>query len=1005
MSKTKDKNHVLSHSVLSGVAGVLVSLTGGVAYAQDATGQTTPQDQTVTADPNATSEPEIVVTGTRVPRPDYAYSNPVTSVTSEALEYSGETNVTDFLTSLPALTNSTDSNDSSGANTGIGGTGLNLLNLRNLGTDRTLVLVNGRRHVSSVPGSAAVDVATIPVELIDRIDVSTGGASAVYGADGVSGVVNFILKDDYEGFGLRAQDSWTELGGAGDSFVSGIWGVNSAGGRANLTIAGEYSHEGRLTTQQRRFTRNGQWTDFFQNPAEVGGPDDPNVPDNVPIRDARISFLGAGGAFDTDFDGNPDFDGAGAPWDFGLSVDDAGSFAQGGSGLPLPELFTDILPEVDRYVANAMFHYDFSPGLRFYTELKYVNTQSFSLGQATFDQLLAVDVDNPFVPANVAQAANDAGSPLILFNRYNNDLGQRGEDITRETIRAVFGFSGDISDHLQFDVSAVYGETSTEAHNLNDRWNDRFAAAIDVVDVDPGPGQDLRCRIDVGPIGNASDWNYNDPFGLGIAMPTPTSFTPGPNSGCVPLNIFGDGAPSQAAIDWVTLDTTDKSQITQSVVTGYVHGDLDQWIHLQGGSAGFAAGVEYRQETSASQFDPRDQTGLTFFNVLPNSRGNFHVFEAFAELDLPLLRHQPFADSLAVDAAVRFSNYTTVGTTTSWKVGLVYAPIADITFRSTLAEAVRAPNIGELFDPGGQDFQFINDPCDINVLNQGTTFREANCATILSGLGVDPTTFHDPNATNIDGITHGNRDLQEETADTFTVGVIVRPHWIQGLTLSADWYDIELSNAINTLDPQDIADQCVDSPDINNMFCDAITRRGTDGGIDTFVREPVNVAKFTTSGIDFSVAYQFAPFDGAWGNFGVRLVGNHLDELTFVNLPGSVPTPSDGDPGAPEWQANLDVVWQRGPLTVNYGFNYFSETRRFDRNVVAAEPDVAERRYLWIDPRATHDVQVRWDFSDAFTLYGGVNNIGNQLPDIGQTYFPVGAEGRTFYVGVNAHMH
>lgn len=979
-------------------AAAAAALLPSAALAQD-----DPTDQTEEA------EEEIVVTGTRVVRPDYAYSNPVTSVGSEAIEYSGVVNATEFLQSLPALGNSLDSNDTGGANTFIGGTGLNLLNLRNLGVDRTLVLVNGRRHVASLPGSAAVDTATIPLELIERVDISTGGASAIYGADGVSGVVNFILRDDYEGFGVRAQEGWTDAGGAGDRLISVIWGANSDGGRANLTLAAEYTNEARLEMADRDFTNATGWTDFFENPDELAVPgDDPNIPDFVPLNDIRIGILDIGGGWDTDFDGYPNFDGTGAPWVSGVSVDSDGTFERGGSGIPVQNIFGDILPEVDRYAFNAIFHYDFSNNLRFFTELKYVNAQSFSLGQAAFDQLLAIDVDNPFMPASISQDAINNGLPFVLFNRINNDMGQRGEDVTRETFRAVIGIEGDLSDNFDYEISLVHGSTASEITNYGNRWNDRFAAAIDVVDIDPGPGEDLRCRIDVsgytpgGGFSGGSDWNYTDPLGLGIAMPQPGSFTPGPNSGCVPLNLFGAGSPSQEAIDWINVETQNSSLIQQTVFQAVVNGTLDSWFTLPGGSVGVAAGVEARNESSRGNFDPRDQTGLTFYNAIPDDSGEFDVGEAFAEVSLPIFENRPFFDSFALDAAVRVSDYSTVGETMSWKVGLVWGPIPDITFRATIAEAVRAPNIGELFDPGGQTFANLADPCDIDNVDNGSALREANCAAILTGLGIDPTTYQDPNNSGVEGVLTGNEGLNEETAETFTLGVILRPRFLEGFVVSADYYDIELTDAINTLTAQNIVNQCVDAA-IPNTFCDLVERNTTTGALSFFTQRPENVASFTTQGIDFSAAYQRDL--GALGQIGARLVGSRLEDLTFVNLPGAAPDPDHYEQGAPEWQVVFDLTWELGPVLVNYGVNYFSETRRFSEAQEAAEPDTVASEYFWFNERLTHDVQVRFEATDAFTIYGGVNNLNDQQPDFGQTYYPVGAEGRTFYVGVNARLN
>jgi outer membrane receptor protein involved in Fe transport len=994
LSKT---DRLLAGTILAGVSAVILA---GPAMAQDANPAPDPQP-----------EEEIVVTGTRAPRPDYAYSNPVTSVDGQALQYSGAVNLTDFLEELPALTNAQDANDSAGANAFIGGAGINLLNLRNLGVDRTLVLVNGRRHVASLPGSAAIDTATIPIDLIERVDISTGGASAVYGADGVSGVVNFILDDDFDGLRIRGQTGWTQEGGAEETFISGVWGVTTDGGRANLTIAAEYTKEDALLMEDRDFTRGENFTQLFPNPDDAG--DDPNIFDNLPFDNGRSALINDIGAIDTNFDTAFDFNGDGTPWDNGLPLD--ASFQQGGSGTLLSTLFGDILPETERYSFNGFFHYELSERAELFTELKYVHAHALTAQQPTFDQFLLIPGDNLFVPQAALDDFNanlpDLPVPFMLFSRMNFDLGQRAEDATRQTYRGVFGLRGDLSEHVKYNISFVYGQTDTDTININNRYNDRFLAAIDVVDADPGPGIVPQCRSNLDP-----DAAFNDPntFIRGLLFadpsanyPTPISFTPGPGSGCVPLNVFGPNV-SQAAVDWVNVDTTTFSSITQTVFQAYLSGTLDSWFQLPGGSVGFAAGVEWREETSESRFDPRDQSGATFFNVIADSFGEYDASEVFAELSLPLLKDRPLFDSLALDGAVRLSDYSTVGQTTTWKVGGVWAPIADITFRGTVAEAVRAPNIGELFSPASQQFAFINDPCDFRALNNGTEFREANCAAILSGFGIDPATFEDPNAATVSGIQTGTPTLNAETAETLTLGVILRPRFIPGLVVSLDWYDIELADAIVTSDPEEIAENCVDLPTIDNVYCDALTRSPASGGIVDFVQQPFNVAHFTTRGVDFSVVYTFEPADwgwGDWGRFSARVIGNRLEDLTFVNLPGAEPDSDLGEANAPEWQTNFDLRWEKGPLTLNYGFNYFSETQRFTLQERQDDPDIAPPEFLNYNARSTHDVQVRYDFGDRLVVYGGVNNLTDQEPDLDQPYYPVGAEGRTFYAGLNARLN
>lgn len=974
--------------LLNSVAVALVLGFSGGAYAQE---QAT-----------AVEEEEIVVTGSRIPQPDYQFSNPVTSMSGEQLQYSGVTNVADFLQDVPALGGSVFSNTA--ANSGdqgfIGSVGLNQLNLRNLGTQRTLVLVNGRRHVAAVPASADIDTNTIPTDLIERVDVLTGGASAIYGADGVSGVVNFIMRDDFEGLRTRGQYGEADAGGAENFFASATAGVNFAQGRGNVAASFEVSHEGALTSFERAHTRRG--ARVVRNPNDPS--DDPNIPDRIALDNLRWFQSGPVGAVDANLDFDTEFDAAtDGPWDMGTFPGGIQSFTfqQGGSGTPVAGYGLDLLGETDRFAANIFGHYDLTDNIRFFTEQKVVVTDAVSFGQPTFDIFLVVNGDNPFIPPNIAAAAlgNDSASfglpdNSVLVTRDNLDFGFRGEDISRNTYRGVWGVEGDISNWLSYNASYVYGRVETDNVALNNRYNDRFAAAVDVVDADPGPGVTPVCRSNL------------DPSALGpnVAFQgwaEPTSFTPGPGSGCVPYDVFH---PSAAAIDWVRVNSRRDDENTQQVGTAYVVGSVPG-LRLPGGEFGFVLGAEWRRETAQTTPALEDQLGLTFNNRIAPSRGSYEVREGFAEVSLPLAEGQPFFEELTLNGAVRFSDYSSFGDTTTWNYGVIWSPIQDITFRGTKAEAARVPNIGELFSPESQTFARIADPCDISRLNEGTSFREANCAALLTALGVDPTAYVDPSfGVTLAGRQSGNRNLIAEVAETTTFGAILRPRFIEGLTLSVDYYDINLTHAINTLNPEDIANQCVDLPSIDNEFCDVIFRENGTGGIVDFLTQPFNVASFATTGVDFSVRYLFDPerfgVERDIGTFALSLVGSHTDKLEFVNLPGAAPDPAlEEQTGAPEWQVNFDLTWEYGPLTLNYGYSYFSETLRLDDVLRKAQPDAIDPSLAMVDGRHTHDIQARWNFGDRFTLYGGVNNLFNQEPDPYLESFPVSAVGRFFYVG------
>jgi iron complex outermembrane receptor protein len=273
----------------------------------------------------------------------------------------------------------------------------------------------------------------------------------------------------------------------------------------------------------------------------------------------------------------------------------------------------------------------------------------------------------------------------------------------------------------------------------------------------------------------------------------------------------------------------------------------------------------------------------------------------------------------------------------------------------------------------------------------------------LSSLGVDPTTFTDPNSATVAGESRGNPTLEEEIAETTTVGIVLRPRFAPSLSIAVDWYDIELTNAISVASAEESAQICVDSPTLDNEFCELITREPGTAAIVNFVQRPLNVANFTTEGYDFTVNYRVDPValgaKGNWGDFNLRLIGNKLEDLTFINLPGSEPDPELGEEDAPEWQMNFDLTWQLGSLLVNYGFNYFDETYRYTFQERRANPDIVADEYRKYDARFTHDIQARYRLQNGLAVYGGVNNLTDQEPDIGQTFYPVSALGRYWYLG------
>ena len=957
-----------------------------------------PTDQSIAAPStnlaanNGKNLSDVVVTGSRIRRPDFSTPNPVVSLGAAQIQESGTTNLTQFLSGYPALQGSSGSTNNAGDQAGIGYTGLNLLNLRNLGTDRTLVLVDGRRHVSGVAGSQAVDINTIPSDLVERVDILTGGASAIYGADGVSGVVNFVLKKNFQGLSVRAQDGISKYGDAGQRLFSVTAGQNFAGGRGNIAIAFEHGEEDRLQTSDRSRLTGGNLVRFALNPNDpenqpgYSGPSDNGIPDYVPLKDLRYAWTTRGGAISTDFDtGVPSYEalrgGQIVPYTFGTDI--PGGYEQGGSATRVADYGNDLLPQIRRNVVNLIGHFDVSPALTIFAEGKYARNKSFSLAQPTFDYYLYLAPDNAYIPASLAAVAPDG----ILVTRDNFDFGQRGEDIKRETYRGVFGAKGDLGSNANYEVSYTYGRTDVTNHYINDRITDRFNAALDAV---VGPDGNITCRVNLDP--SAAD---------------ATTFNAGE---CVPLNILGEGSPSEAALNWITADTIDKSRITQQVLSGSVSGDLGTLFSFPGGGAlGYAVGAEYRKESSRFIADPLASQGLTFGNALSDDHGSYNVKEAFGEVRAPILQKQRFAYNLEVGGALRVSDYSTVGTTKSWKVDGSYAPVRDITFTGTYSTAVRAPNIGELFGGASQTFMFFDDPCNSNNVNSGTSYRAANCTALLNSLGVtDPSGYIDTRTVNISGTQSGNENLKAETAKTWTAGVILQPRFIPGLTARADWYNINLTNAINTVDPQQLAELCVDQPSLDNVFCNSIVRQnGSAGTADAgnivgFTVSPQNVAAFKTAGLDINLNYRKRT--SRFGTFTLNVIGNYLDKLEFVGTPGADPTDSRGETYAPKYTVHTDLTWNKGPFTLNYGLLYWSKTLRYTNLRTNANPDITAPEYKYLKEHWEHNIYASYDVNKRFTFYGGVNNLFDQKPDIGTSRYPVTSVGRFFFAGATVKL-
>ncbi|WP_394658343.1 TonB-dependent receptor plug domain-containing protein, partial [uncultured Novosphingobium sp.] len=782
MNKTSTMRGVL-------LAGCAMIMAGSPALAQEA-----PRDASQGS--AQSTDDTIVVTGSRIRRRDYAAPNPIVSFDAASIAQSGNTNVTAFLQRVPALTNSLDSTRTAGNSQtqgAVGQVGLNLLDLRGLGPNRTLVLVNGRRHVAGQADSAAVDINTIPTDLIERVDVLTGAASAVYGADGVSGVVNFVLRRDFDGISARAQMGISEHGDAGNRFASIIAGRNFAGGRANLTVAYEYNADDPLANDDRSYLRSANRANFVNlngyDPSKAGSYQ------KGPVRDIRYPDSSTYGIVDI---GGVRYRGDGRIYTPGTVLENDG-YSTGGDDTPVAGYIGDIYPKTERHAVNLLGRFEASDAFKVSIEGKFVQSTARSFAGYGGNYPATVTLDNPFIPANLLAAAQQAGLTSIDISRNNFDIPRRGEEDRRRTYRGVIDVTGRISDHATYDAYYTYGRTDVRATNLNDRLSDRFTAALDAVR-DPATGQ-IVCRSAAARA-----------------------------AGCVPVNTFGANTVDPASYGYYLSDPVSNARLEQHVVNASISGDFGALFQLPGGPVQFAFGGEYRRESS--RFRPAQELLDNVFYqydeyVIPTpSSGKFDVWEAFGELNLPLLKDRPFAHLLSVGAAGRYSDYSTVGSTKTYQFNGVWAPVVELTFRGSYGQSVRAPNIAEVFRPRTGDSDYITDPCYLGNRGDGTQYRAANCAALIGSAGGDAANFtsaNNPNANiNIPGARQGNANLKAETARTWTAGLVLRP--LPRLQIALDWYDIRIKDAINTANASTVAALCVDQPTTDNPFCDAISR-------------------------------------------------------------------------------------------------------------------------------------------------------------------------------------
>lgn len=892
----------------------------------------------------------IEVTGSRILREGAIAPSPVTVISGEDLINTGAMNIGEVLNKLPALATTY-----SLANSGrfIGTAGISLLDLRGMGTDRTLVLVDGKRHVASSPGTSSVDTNTIPSSWIEKVEIITGGASAVYGADAVTGVVNFILKKDITGLNVSAIKGFADNSHYKNEKYTFSFGQDFAEGRGNAAISVEYNSQNSLNALDNPWTAT-SYSSFpyalvnGARPSEFAN--DEAYPDRITLPNAgyfELSNAGTVGILPS-YDILGTFDGNGnlVPVRLGTITDfNAGTCAGAACDFLNLRQYTEIQPKFERVNYNFKTNYDVTDELNAYFEAKYSKTEGENIGQPFFrywSNANRIQRDNAFLSAGLADKMDELGVSHVLINKMYNDIGRRLEENTRETTRFVAGIQGDISEDWSMDVSLVHGISDIERINGANVILANYANAIDAVFDGDG---NIVCRSEAARA-----------------------------DGCVPANIMGDGLISQDAIDYVTTTSIGTSEIKQTVFNATFSNSAI--YELPAGMVGFAGGVEYRDETSVTVEDPFAKTGATFFNALGETDGGYDVSEAFFELSVPLLADVFLIDTLVLDTAARYADYSTIGNATSWKLGLDWTINPEIRARFTVSEAIRAPNIDELFSGQSQSFAIVDDKCKVSELDllapEGRAVRAANCAAL--GVPADFNSNYD-NA-SLETLVGGNPDLKPEKSKSITAGVVYQPEWLDGFSFTADYWEIDIEDTISGIGFQTIIDRCVDSPTgVDNQFCALITRDPATSEITLLKGFALNIARSLNSGVDFEFGYDF---DALGGRVTTSFIGTYLIEAKdypFQDEPDNN-TDYQGVLGDETWQGSFSIDYKYNNLTVGWNTRFINGVELYNPTQLEANPNPSnEMRY---GSYFITDASVGYNFENGIGVKLGMDNLFNR---------------------------
>ncbi|MBT0666853.1 TonB-dependent receptor [Novosphingobium profundi] len=886
------------------------------------------------SDSASSAEPsgEIVVTGSRIARRNVESAAPVAVVDSQEFALSGAVNVESVINNLPQVIPGTTSFSNNP------GGGVATLNLRGLGAERTMVLVNGRRYMF-YDTNQVVDLNTIPSFLIESVDVVTGGASAVYGSDALAGVVNFRLKN-VDGIELGAQYGLTGQGDGQRLDTNFAFGGEFAEGRGHATVYGEYYKRKSIFASARKFSQDVYWDDYEGGIIPGGSSTVPygRFTSTLPTEsdDPTTTLCPTGNVFCSP----------------GAVYRTPGTSTQrDGSDLYNYGPVNYLMVPQERYLLGGYADFEVSPGHTVYTEISYVNnrvanelaatpvTGTFNVDIATVSQFISA---SDVAALNALDTDGNGVVPLSIQRRVT-EVGARNSLDERSAFRVLLGARGEITSNINYDAYYMFARTRNSNIQTGNVSRSAFQAGLD------GTG--------------------------------------------TPINIFGPDTLDQEMVDAISITAQNTDISTLQVATGAISGSLFN-TGMSRDDVGFAIGAEYRRVSSEFIPDTALSSGdVIGFNAGDPTKGAYDTKELFAELRVPLVSDTPGVYRLELTGAGRYSDYSleAVGGVWAYAGGIEYAPIPDITLRGQYQRAVRAPNVSELFGGQSQGFPGATDPCGANQAASGQT-DVVRQLCIASGVPAGSVWSDSIQLnTQIQGLFGGNPDLQEETSDSWTAGVVFQPTFLPGFVATVDWYKVTVDGAIDTLGGglANSLNLCYNViQDINSQYCQAfVGSRNALGQLDGENPPAIlnaNTGALEVEGIDFEVGYSYGIGKGLIGEnakLAFKFMGNYtihnlytpvaeLPEETY-ECAGKFGVLVCGNP-TPKWKWTTRLTYIDGPLTASVNWNHVGAVRDDDPSTEYAVERIGAYDLFGLTLAA--------DVTENFGLTFGVNNLFNKQP-------------------------